>query len=577
MPTVPTLNRQVQTQTTNIRQQNLQAPQAQLETRGVQKLGQAAQGLIQNAIQIEDKERQKANQLAVLEADQKLSALETRLLYDKDSGAMNVKGKDSFGLPDTVMPSYDKEVDVILNGLANDDQKNAFKRSVMARRGDIDRQLQRHISREGMQYEDQLTQSYIANEQNAALKNFHDEGRVGLSIDRMRASITQYADRNGLPQEYVKQKIQETESQTYSSVISKILDGGDDLAAKAYYEKYQDRLTGQDQQKVAKLLEAGTLAGESQRQSDSLWDKSGEDLGMAMQKAEKIRDPKLRDETMRRLRQKQNDKQASIKAAEDNNFMAASEYVKDNPAADPKDSMPVSQWESLTLQQQQALRKYTNNPQNDDKKWMDFFDKSPQELAGMSRADFEQKYWVHFDSSHRTRAEKMWKDASDGIENPDVTNAVTFKNRVSNTLRLSGMIDQTKTLSKLNDKEAQLFRQMEQEAASRLEDFEKNELAGKRKATGQEVQKILDDMVTKKVFVDKNYLWSDPVKPAALLTTDEKGIAYVPLKQVPQGDRNSIENLIKSKGGRVSSDKVERAYAAFLIGDRKLFDSIIGE
>jgi len=577
VPTVPRLGSQVRAQATNIRPSNVRSPQTRVDTRGAQAFGQATVELAKTAVAIEEKERRKADELAFLRADQAASEYETTFLYDKDTGAMNQQGENAFGLPDRMKSEYDKKMNEIMGTLANDRQKSAFEKSYLSRRKSVHKQIYSHMSREGQKFDSAMTESYIANEQDAALKNFHDPERIDLSIQRSRAAILQHSDRNGMPGEYTKMKIQKVESQTYYGVISKILDGGDDLAAKEYYNKYKDRLTGEDQQRVSKLLEAGAIKGESQRKSDQIWANSDGDLGVSMQKAEKIKDPKLRDETMRRLRQKQSDRQAAIKAAENRNFMQASEYVKDNPAVDPKDSMPVSQWEALTLQQQQSLKKYASSPQNNDKIWLDFFDKSPQELAGMSRADFEQKYWVHFDDSHRNRAEKMWKDASEGIENPEVTNSLTFKNRVNNTLRQSGFIDETKTRAKFSDKEAQIYTQFEQEAANRLEDFERNELAGKRKATGQEVQKILDDMVTKKVFIDKNWLWSDPVKPAALITNDEKGEAYVPIKQVPQSDRNSIENLIKSKGGRVSTDKVEKAYAAFLIGDRQLFDRIIGE
>lgn len=578
MPTVPRVTGpQVQQGRTNITQSNLQAPEQRLETQSVENIGRAAEGLIQSAIQVEDEARRQGNQLAVLEADQKLSEIETRMLYDKDTGAMNRKGKDSFGLPDEILPEYQSQADSIMESLANDDQRAAFRKSVMSRKKDINNQLYRHMSREGMEFDDQLTKAYVANEYNAALKNFHDPDRVDMAVERNRAAVTQWADRNGVPADLKKQRIQEQESQIYSGVIGKIVDGGDDLAAKEYFKKYKDKLTAADEQKISKLLEEGSLRGESQRRSDEMWQKSGEDLGQAMAKAEKINDPKLRDETMRRLRQKQNDKQAAITASQNQNFMDASEFVKGNPAVDPQDSMPVSVWNSLTLQQQQSLRKINSNPKNNDKIWLDFFDKSPQQLANMPRAEFEQKYWVHLDSSHRTRAEKMWKDASEGVDSPDTTNALTFKNRVDNTLRQSGFVDLTKSRRKLNDKEAKIYTQFEQEAAERLEDFERNELAGKRKATGQEVQKVLDDMITKKVFVDKNWLWSDPVKPAALITNDEKGDAYIPIKQVPQKDRNAIENLIKSRGARVTNEKVEKAYAAMLIDDRALFDTIIGD
>lgn len=581
MPIVPQMtSQQVQQQGLNVRQTNVQAPSLRLENDSLNNVSAAAQGLIQTAINIEDKAIKSANELADLETNKIANEKESEFMYGKN-GVMNLKGKNALSAPDRVKEEYEKAMDEIEAGLANDDQKKSFKKSRLMRRAEIDRQITRHVSSEMMQYDTQETEAYIASERDMALKNFHDTNRVDLAVQNQKTEFIKHAERNGLPEEYVKQKINSLQSSTYSSVISKIADGGDDMAAKRYFEKYKDMLSGEDQQKVAKLLDESTLRGESQRQSDKIWNGSGFDYSTAVAKAEKISDPKLRDETVRRIRQKQDDYMSGIKAREENNFMAASEYIKGAPGVDPKDAMPVSQWESLTLQQQAALRKYSNNPTNNDKVWLDFLDQNPKEMATMSRAEFEQKYWVNFDDGHRSRAETMWKNAVESKGKPSdmkVTNTLTFLNRIDNTLRNSKFIDPNKKKADFNDSEAEMYSKFEQEAARRLEDFEVNELGGKRQATGQEVQKIMDDMVTKKVFVDKGWLWKTPTaKPTFALTDDERPVAYLPIKQIPVKERNAIENLIKHKGKKYSVDKLQRAYAAYVDGKRELFDQIIGE
>lgn len=571
MPTVPTIQtRQIQEQGLNIRRSNIRTSD---ETFGggqsAENVSRAAQGLIQNAIAIEDKARREANDIAVYEADKQASDLETRLLYDRENGAMNKKGKDALGLPDSVLPEFDKNIEQIVEGLANDEQRDLFKRLVLSRRSGINKQISRHIAREGQKYDSAVTDSYIANERNAALENFHDEERINIAINRQRAAILDHADRNGLPAEWKKLKLGEIQSKTHSGVISRIIDGGDDIKAKNYYEKYKDQIDGNDRVKLTKLLEAGSLRGESQRRSDSIWSGSGEDLGKSLARAERIRDPKLRDETVRRIRQKESDKQSSIRAAENANFTKASEYIKNNPGiADVRDAMPVSQWESLTLQQQNALRKYNSNPSNNNKIWLDFLDKSPSQIANMSRSEFEQNYWINFDGAHRTRAEKIWKEAQSGGDKLNLTKTLTFNKRVQSTLNRSGF-----SLDKKDKGDAQVLARFEQEASERIEDFEVNELGGKRKATGQEIQKVLDDMLIRKVYVDGWF--SDSEVPAVLINEDDKGDAFVPYNDVPVAERNAIENIIRSKGGRPTRDKVERAWAARLMGDSGMAMKII--
>lgn len=581
MPTVPRIaTQQVQDQAPNIRQQNLRAPNLDLaESRqAVTQLNQSSLNLAQQAIGIQQVELDKANQLQVLEADQKLASLETKLLYDRESGAMNQKGKNAFALPDTVFAYYDEQVSEIEKSLGNEAQKNEFRKRVVSRRGDIDRQLQRHIAREGAIYDEQVTTSFVANEQDAAIKNFHDEDRVQLAIQRQREAMLQHADRNGIPASAMKQQVEQVESKTYAAVIGRILDGGGDMAAKAYYDKYRDRLRGDDQVKVAKLLEDGMLRGKAQRASDKIWVDTNADLGQSLAKAERINDPQLRDETVRRIRLKQANLDQAIQANQNRNFMMASEYIKNAPGVDPKDAMPVSQWNALTLQQQKALRKYSNNPTNNDKKWLDFLEKDPQEIAGMTRAEFEQNYWVHFDSAHRSRAEKMWTDSSSGdTARTNLTQTLSFRRRVDNVLRASEIVDPTKSKAKFSDAEAKTYTQFETAAAKAVEEFELTELGGKRKASGEEIQQILDKMVLQKVYLDKNWVFSDPVKPAALIQEDEKGKAYVPLDEIPRASVREIENFIASKGYKVTKDKVQRIWAARMMNDRKLVDQILGE
>lgn len=580
MPRVPQLGiQQVQQSAPNIRRQ----PSARLQfdessaQNAIAKNQAASANLLNTAVRIEAEERQKADKLAVLEADKRLSEIENKMLYDRQSGAMTRRGKDAFGLPDTVLPEYDATVDQISGSLANDNQINAFKASAISRRKSVTGQLYRHMSKEGMRYDEQTTQSYIATEKNAALENFHDGERIQQSLDRQVAAYNDYADRNGVDKKTRSLGVKQVKSSTHSGIVQRLLDGGDDLNAKSHYEKNKKDITGEDQVKISKLLDAGSLRGESQRQSDQIWESTNQDLGASIAKAEKINDPKLRDETVKRIRQKQNLKSASIKAAQDSNYMTASEYVKANPGLDPQEAMPISAWESLTLQQQSTLKKYGNNPSNNSKKWLAFLDKSPTELANMDVADFEQKYWAHFDSSHRTRAERMWKDASEGTTSPKVTNTITFANRVDSSLRRSEIIDPNKRKSKFTEKEAKLYDEFELQASRAVEEFELEKLGGKRKATGQEMQGVIDELLINKVFIDNNWIFSDDEAPAVLVKEEDLDKVYVPMKEIPPGEIERIRNIIRSSGYKVTDDKIERMYGSALVKDRKRFDAIMEE
>ena len=198
----------------------------------------------------------------------------------------------------------------------------------------------------------------------------------------------------------------------------------------------------------------------------------------------------------------------------------------------------------------------------------------------MTQPEFETAYWSHFDGPHRERAALQWAAARDAVsqakfKQPVLASTLTFKDRINNTLKATKLIDD-KPLAKLSKDQRQSFMAIETEAAHQIEEYEMNQLGGKRRATGDEMQTIIDNLVKNRVFLDKNWIRSDPEKVAALVTADEKGLAYVPFDKVPADSRASIENLLKSRGRRITSDVIQRAYAAHLLNDRALFDSIIG-
>jgi hypothetical protein len=53
-------------------------------------------------------ERQRADETALLAAENRLAKWENARLYDPNAGALTLKGKDSFGLPEAVGSEFDQ-------------------------------------------------------------------------------------------------------------------------------------------------------------------------------------------------------------------------------------------------------------------------------------------------------------------------------------------------------------------------------------------------------------------------------------------------------------------------------------
>ena len=248
-------------------------------------------------------QKKKADQIAIYEADAKLSKLETSLLYDKDHGATNLKGKSSFSAPEIVSDGYNKGAKEIEDGLTNDDQKQSFAKLQLERGVSIDRTVQRHVGNEIVKYDNDTTSNFVKNEQDAAIAAYQDPARIALSIVRQKEAVQNYAERNGMPPEEATQKIADVESKTHAQVINRMLTNDQDVTADNYYKSNKDFIKGDDLAHVEKMIEAGSLRGKSQRFVDEAV-KGGLSETAAIDKArsEFKDDPKLRDAAAERVR-----------------------------------------------------------------------------------------------------------------------------------------------------------------------------------------------------------------------------------------------------------------------------------
>lgn len=518
-----------------------------------------------------------ANQVAILAADRKMNEAETTIVYDPKQGLLAKRGQDAIGTFPKAMEDFDKAAADTAAGLSNEAQRMSFTHLVNARRYTVERVGQRHVAEQMKQFDDHETNAAVANAQDMAIKNFSDMDVVGAQVDKQRALYTDYAGRQGLPVEWVKEKAGDAVSKTHAGIVHQFLAAQKDQEAQAYFDANKDDIKGTDQVALEHALEEGTLRGASQRASDKIV-ADADDRGDALEQARQIKDPKLRDMTSERVNHFYDQQKAVEREQQNDLYQKSTLLVDKNPNVAVRDLVDADTWSKMDAQQREALQKRYEDPPNNDKLWLSFIDMKPGQIAALNRADFETKYWANFDRAHRNRAESMWEAAQKGDDKDSkLTATLTFHDRLDSTLKMSGLVPPDTKKGDYNKDQALLYAQFEQAAAREVEHYELSELGGKRKATGEEIQKVIDDMVIKKVFVDKPWYQRDVQKPAATLNEDERGRAYVPLASVPKDNRNEIENLIRSKNRRVSSDKVQRAYAAYLTGDRTRFNAILAE
>jgi hypothetical protein len=507
--------------------------------------------------QIAVEEKKKADQLAVLDADQKLSALETRLLHDPQNGALNKRGKDAFGLPDTVLPEFQKQAEEIGKGLSGDSQKLAFQQRLVQRQGFIDSTVQRHVSEQVQKFDDTTTESYLANERDAAITNFQDPSRVQISLENQRAAVVQYAERHGMPEEYVKQKTLDAASKTHAAIVSRYLDGNlpnGDMKAKEYFDANKDQLSGADRTHLEKALEAGTLRGESQRQTDAIVGKA-EDMGSALEQARKIQDPKIRDEVNTRVKEYYSAKKAAENERQENLHKDAADTIDKYGTVD---KIPAEQWAEFSLSQRSALKSYAANrnkglePTTD---WESYYNLKQLAVTPQFRDKFLQTnlysdYRPKMADSEFKELVNLQQQMREG-KGDKVLDGIRSNMEIVNTVANAGGID---TRAKEGTDEAQrlaLYRSKVDEAVIR-----RQKQTGKP-VTSEEVEQIANNLMVK-VVTDRGFIW-DTKKPVFELGAKETG-ELNSVDDVPRQDRHKIEEALQRAGKPVTDENVLYLY-----------------
>jgi hypothetical protein len=245
-------------------------------------------------------ERTRNDQVAVLRATSQLTAWENERLYNPETGALTIRGKDAQSVLDVVPGEFDTRAGELAAELSNDEQRFQFERFRLQRQTAIDYSLRRHVYGEMQQLDRDEFKGFVANMTSNAIANADQPALVGAALGELTQRTEEFARRQGLGPEQRKQMIEEARTNVHSGVISRFLSQDKDQAAQVYYDEVKEQIGGEARERIEKALEAGTLRVNAQRESDSILQGS-DTLETALQKVRGIKDPELRDEVQQRV------------------------------------------------------------------------------------------------------------------------------------------------------------------------------------------------------------------------------------------------------------------------------------
>lgn len=257
-------------------------------------------------------ERERADNVALLEATNRLAQIEHDSLYG-DQGLFNKTGKEVFGQPEEISRQFAATASEIEASLGTEEQRLRF-REVRYRQGvQLQGQVARYVTSEIDKFESQQHNAYIENKRVAAINAVSLPGATADAPEALRAielnlseglkEIQRYAVERGVPEELREQALAAYESSVHAGVIESMLSDPAKLsAAQQYFEEAQSVLAPEARDRIAKALSEGAIRQQTHEVVDLIVAEGGT---LAEQRA-KVRErtkgnAELRDSAMRMI------------------------------------------------------------------------------------------------------------------------------------------------------------------------------------------------------------------------------------------------------------------------------------
>ena len=315
MPKVPVAQRQVERQV-------VAAPRSTVRNAGVEAFGggqqQVAQALgetVNEAKNIYQKHQNDADELKVQNGITDAIKRKNELMHHPETGYLNQKGLSAAESLDKYKETYNSSMQEVEDGLASDNQKLAFKKWRNRQDREIDGQMQRHTFGEVRKYDDERTAAAIDTLSEDAIISYREMGVAdenGAATSKLRenmndieTAIRANGRRQGFSKEVVDNKILAAKSKTHMGVVNRMLANDEDLNAEEYFKQLKDsgEVDSATMDRMSKAVDAGTLRGNSQRETDKILEKGlNQPDSLAAVRADEKLDPKVKDETVRRIK-----------------------------------------------------------------------------------------------------------------------------------------------------------------------------------------------------------------------------------------------------------------------------------
>lgn len=511
--------------------------------------------------------KQKNDSLAVTDAMNQLSDKTNEILSDPKTGLLNKRGKDALSVPQDFATQYEQAAGDITSKLSNLSQRAAFGAMAASERRYSQMRIDQHVSSEMQQFQDQTYKTAIFNAQSRAISSNGDPTVIAGALDQIGALVRVQSHTLGWSEDMTQYMLHQATSSLHEGVIQNLLTAGNSKQAQTYYDNVKGDIDGQEQDKIQQALKVGLVRTQATTEAQQIISDNPNDLAAQLKKAQGIDDPQIHDEVIRQISQNDELQQRAKEDQHRNDLQTANSIVASGKGFN---AIPPAIVARMSPSEAEGYRKYSNylasgaEPAQNWGKWTDFvasMAKNPNDVAGMNLMTSIRPY---VDNEHYNQAVEMQKAAISATQGDKtkLTELLDPMERFNDTV-FPVAFPKNKSPTELTGDEKSRYGQLMSEVQA---DISNQEGQLGRKLSPTELQKTMDSFVHEQVFVHHTFL-PDEQKPVAALTKDEQGNAYVPMAQIPEARVGGIQNYITSVGGKVSDDKIQRIYAAAMMGD----------
>jgi hypothetical protein len=523
-----------------------------------------ASSAVGNFVETVAKIKDDIDEVAALAAVNETKKYKTDRLWNAKDGALAQKGQNAFGIVKTYGDDFMAYGAKTEQSLSNDNQRRIYKRYFQEEATDLNKDLSQHMFKEGESFADVQSDSLINNYRNDALLNYSNPEKIRSAMIGQETEIMNHARRKGLPAEWVKQKTLDAESKTHSGVIQGYLRGDDDISAKKYFEANAEGFTPSDKDAVLKDLEASSLRRESQRQSDRIFAQNMDSMPSAVSEAKKIKDPKLRDEVLKRVQDNFAIKDKAERQDNERLHIDALNQIDQTKGEIAFEK--INGWQRFSSSDRASLERYARDKKvgvEPKTNWASYYDLMQLAQNPEVKEEFLQTNLMKYRADLADSEFKQLVGLQAGLRKGDSKSQKTLDGYrtdsaiVNDALAAAGF--QTGRDAGTSDKESVAkFRRMVDDQIILYQ-----ERTGK-KANNQDVQQIVDTLMIKGKVKGSGWLWDD--KKRAFEVSAKEAERFMP--EVPEEEKVLIVDTLKRIGKPTTEENIVKMFVKGLKGTK---------